>query len=233
MMNWKRMKWNKNNSPPHPLKEEISWHARNVRLNKLVNRNWNSLQPSTSENYLAWKNSEKLWEFHSKHLKLVWTSQRRPDRRRRLTKLSLVGGINSQAPLICNEKLHVRLKFRAAASQHLHVHCGSLQCSAATLCIWTFSEFWTSPATLLNSLSDILNLDTVGEKAGSVGGGEGFVCGENKEASQNFSETALPPNRHNASLWRLNVADCVCWRIWKEEGGEAGRMWCLKSTWWL
>lgn len=65
------------------------------------------------------------------------------------------------------------------------------------------------------------------EKAAGWGG----WCGENNEASQNFSKTASPPKRHNASLWRLNVADCVCGRIWKEEGGEAGRMWCLKSTW--
>ena len=83
------------------------------------------------------------------------------------------------------------------------------------------SECRTSPATLLNSLSDILNLDTVWKRQRAGGG---VCCGENNEASQNFLKTALPPKRHNASLWRLNVADCVCWRIWKEEGGEAGRM---------
>lgn len=58
----------------------------------------------------------------------------------------------------------------------------------------------------------------------------GAEGGVNNEASQNFSKTASLPQRHNASLWRLNVADCVCWRIWKEEGGEAGRMWRLKSA---
>lgn len=42
-----------------------------------------------------------------------------------------------------------------------------------------------------------------------------------KEASQNILKTASPPEKHNASLWRLNVLDCVSRRVWKEEGGEA------------
>lgn len=66
-----------------------------------------------------------------------------------------------------------------------------------------------------------------------------MVCTKkNKEASVNISKTASPPKKHNASLWRLNVADCVCRRIWKErvvEGmvveGVGECMWCLKSTW--
>lgn len=50
-----------------------------------------------------------------------------------------------------------------------------------------------------------------------------MVCTKkNKEASVNISKTASPPKKHNASLWRLNVADCVCWRIWKEGGGGVG-----------
>lgn len=61
--------------------------------------------------------------------------------------------------------------------------------------------------------------------------GGGVVVEKTRRPHRTFSKTASPPKKHNASLWRLNVADCVCWRIWKEEGGEAGRMWCLKSTW--
>lgn len=47
------------------------------------------------------------------------------------------------------------------------------------------------------------------------------MWGGNKEASQNFLKMVSPPEEHNASLWRLNVDDCVSWRVWKEEGGEA------------
>lgn len=35
------------------------------------------------------------------------------------------------------------------------------------------------------------------------------------------SKTAWPPEKQNASLWRLNALDCVRRRVWKEEGGEA------------
>lgn len=41
----------------------------------------------------------------------------------------------------------------------------------------------------------------------------------------NISKTASPPKKHNASLWRLNVADCVCWRIWKEGAAVVTGVW--------
>ena len=61
---------------------------------------------------------------------------------------------------------------------------------------------------------DILNLDTVGR-------GWGAGMERNNEASQNFSKTASPPKRHNASLWRLNVLDCLLENL--EGRGRGGR----------
>lgn len=53
---------------------------------------------------------------------------------------------------------------------------------------------------------------TFGWGWGGVGGQGGLTEG---------SKTAWPPEKQNASLWRLNALDCVRRRVWKEEGGEA------------
>lgn len=48
-----------------------------------------------------------------------------------------------------------------------------------------------------------------GARKGVEGEGVGWFE-ENNQASENFWKTASQPKRHNASLWRLNVHDCVC-----------------------
>lgn len=112
--------------------------------------------------------------------------------------------------------------FKSAGSQHLQLHCvgafstqqpDSSPCDGLPRRLYWIHlvTFWT------------WTQSGKGREHGDGGGGS--WCGENNEASQNFSKTASPPNRHNASLWGLNVADCVCWRIWKEEGGEACDVW--------
>lgn len=111
--------------------------------------------------------------------------------------------------------------FKSAGPQHLQLHCvgafstrqpDSSPCDGLPRRLYWIHlvTFWTW---------------TQSGKGREHGDGGGGWCGENNEASQNFSKTASPPNRHNASLWGLNVADCVCWRIWKEEGGEACDVW--------
>lgn len=121
-----------------------------------------------------------------KRLKLVIiTSQREEIRQRRRTtkwdflslKLSLDVGIHSHGPpFILYETFYVRLKIRAAGSQHLQIQCGSPLHSATRLFVLKLTKCRTFPETLLNSLCDI-------------GRGEGG--GENKEASQNFFENSV------------------------------------------
>lgn len=92
----------------------------------------------------------------------------------------------------------------------LQSHVGTLRSSVegCGLFMLNVTKLRTSPATFFNSLGDIWV--------------RGRVRGGNKEASQNFLKTAVsPPEKHNASLWRLNVDDCVSRRVWKEEGGRA------------
>lgn len=99
----------------------------------------------------------------------------------------------------------------SAGSLQLQIHlwsgfgspCSKLKCRS-------------SPTTLLNSLCGFLNLEMGEEKKkrqGARKGVEGEGVGwfeENNQASENFWKTASQPKRHNASLWRLNVHDCVC-----------------------
>lgn len=138
-------------------------------------------------------------------------------------KLKLDVGIQSQGPpfIPCEA-----FRDQSSCSQHLRTH------TAGTLRSQTL-HVKNSASVALSQKLYWIHYVTFGRGGGAV---LSMACmKKNKEASVNILRTASPPKKHNASLWRLNVADCVCWRIWKEGvvgvGVGGGCMWCLKSTW--